>query len=109
MKLDHRLSYMALIGTLSPMIGLFGTVHGMINSFSVIANSPTTPKPSELAQGISTSLFTTLIGLLIAIPAIAFYSILKNRISRLVLEVGILSERLMSRFQNVGKKKGGGG
>jgi biopolymer transport protein ExbB len=105
MKLDHRLSYMALIGTLSPMIGLFGTVHGMINSFSVIANSPTTPKPSELAQGISTALFTTLIGLLIAIPAIALYSILKNRISRLVLEVGILSEELMGRFQDVGNKK----
>jgi len=103
MKLDHRLSYMALIGTLSPMIGLFGTVHGMINAFSVIANSPTTPKPSELAAGISTALFTTLIGLAIAIPALALYSILKNRISRLVLEVGILSEGLMSRFQNVGK------
>ncbi len=105
MKLDHRLSYMALIGTLSPMIGLFGTVHGMINSFSVIANSPTTPKPSELAQGISTALFTTLLGLLIAIPAIALYGILKNRISRLVLEVGILSEELMARFQDVGTKK----
>ena len=105
MKLDHRLSYMALIGTLSPMIGLFGTVHGMISSFSVIANSPTTPKPSELAQGISTALFTTLVGLLIAIPAIALYSILKNRISRLVLEVGIVSEGLMDRFQNVGDRK----
>lgn len=105
MKLDHRLSYMALIGTISPMIGLFGTVHGMINSFSVIANSPTTPKPSELAQGISTALFTTLIGLLIAIPAIALYNILKNRIARLVLEVGILSEELMGRFQDLGAKK----
>ena len=105
MKLDHRLSYMALIGTLSPMIGLFGTVHGMINAFSVIANSPATPKPSELAQGISTALFTTLIGLLIAIPAIALYNILKNRISRLVLEVGILSEELMRRFQDLGAKK----
>ena len=105
MKLDHRLSYMALIGTLSPMIGLFGTVHGMINSFSVIANSPTTPKPSQLAQGISTALFTTLIGLLIAIPAIALYNILKNKISRLVLEVGILSEELMSRFQDVGSNQ----
>jgi biopolymer transport protein ExbB len=105
MKLEHRLSYMALIGTLSPMVGLLGTVHGMIASFSVIANSPTTPKPSELAKGISTALFTTLVGLLIAIPAIAMYSILKNRISRLVLEVGIVSEQLMSRFQNVGEKK----
>ncbi len=102
MKLEHRLSYMQLIGTISPMIGLFGTVHGMIASFSVIAMSPTTPRPSELAQGISTALFTTLIGLFIAIPAIAAYSILRNRISRLVLEVGILSEGLMSRFENVG-------
>jgi biopolymer transport protein ExbB len=58
-----------------------------------------------LAQGISTALFTTLIGLLIAIPAIALYNILKNRISRLVLEVGILSEELMRRFQDLGAKK----
>ena len=66
MKLEHRLSYMALIGTVSPMVGLLGTVQGMIASFSVIANSPTTPKPSELAEGISTALFTTLVGLFIA-------------------------------------------
>jgi len=105
MKLEHRLSYMALIGTISPMVGLFGTVDGMIRSFSVIANSESQPKPSELASGISTALFTTLLGLFIAIPAIAAYNILRNRVSRLVLEVGILSEGLMSRFENVGQKK----
>ncbi len=105
MKMDHRLSYVALIGTLAPMVGLFGTVHGMINSFSEIAIGGGTPKPDVLAQGISTALFTTLIGLAIAIPALAFYNILKNRIARLVLEVGILSEGLMSRFETVGTKK----
>ncbi len=105
MKLDHRLSYMALIGTISPMIGLFGTVYGMIKSFSVIANSPTQPKPSELAEGISTALFTTLVGLAIAIPAIAAYNVLRNRVSRLVLEVGIISEGLMSRFEKVETEK----
>lgn len=105
MKLEHRLSYMALIGTLSPMIGLFGTVHGMIESFKGIARGGATPKASELAGGISTALLTTLIGLAIAIPAIAAYNILKNRISRLVLEVGILSEGLMSRFETVGDEK----
>ncbi|MCA9167806.1 MAG: MotA/TolQ/ExbB proton channel family protein [Planctomycetales bacterium] len=103
MKIDHRLSYLSLIGTISPMIGLFGTVHGMINSFQVIAFSPTSPKPSELAAGISTALFTTLIGLFIAIPAIAVHSLLRNRFARLVLEVGILSDNLMSRFDS--KKK----
>ncbi|MDA1054721.1 MAG: MotA/TolQ/ExbB proton channel family protein [Planctomycetota bacterium] len=99
MKLEHRLSYMALIGTLSPMVGLFGTVDGMIRAFSVIATTATTPKASDLAMGISTALFTTLVGLAIAIPALAAYNILKNRIARLVLEVGILSEGLMSRFE----------
>ncbi|MFW6171614.1 MAG: MotA/TolQ/ExbB proton channel family protein [Planctomycetota bacterium] len=105
MKLDHRLSYMALIGTISPMVGLFGTVQGMIESFQVIATRTGTPPPSELAKGISTALFTTLVGLGIAIPAIAAFNILKNRIARLVLEAGIVSEGLMSRFENVKPRK----
>lgn len=107
MKLEHRLSYMALIGNLSPMIGLFGTVQGMIASFRVIATSPQTPKPAQLAEGISTALFTTLVGLAIAIPAIAAYNILRNRVSRLLLEVGVTSENLMSRFEDFQPQQGG--
>lgn len=100
MRLEHRLSYLALIGTLSPMIGLLGTVYGMIDSFRLIANTDTgTPNPQELAEGISTALFTTLVGLSLAIPALAAYNLLRNRVARLVLEVGIVSEGLMSRFQ----------
>ena len=105
MKLDHRLSYLALIGTLSPMIGLFGTVHGMINSFYEIAAGGGTPDPNKLASGISTALLTTLLGLAVAIPAIAAYNLLKNHVQKLVLEVGIQSENLMSRFEKVGNKK----
>ena len=106
MKLEHRLSYMALIGTISPMVGLFGTVHGMIDAFRKIAQTTTgSPNPSELAKGISKALFTTLLGLAIAIPAILAYNILKNKVSRLVLEVGILSEGLMNRFEKVGGAK----
>jgi len=99
MKIEHRLSYMALVGTVAPMVGLFGTVHGMITSFAVIATMKEQPSPSQLAGGISTALFTTLLGLFIAIPAITAYNILRNRTHRLVLEVGILSEGLMSRFE----------
>jgi biopolymer transport protein ExbB len=105
MKLEHRLSYLGLIGTISPMIGLFGTVHGMIESFSVIAIAGGQPDPQLLADGISKALVTTLIGLAIAIPAIAAYNILRNRVQRLVLEVGIVSENLMSRFENVSSGK----
>ncbi len=100
MRLEHRLSYLALIGTLSPMIGLLGTVSGMIDSFKLIANTATgAPDPQALAQGISTALFTTFVGLALAIPALAAYNLLRNRVARLVLEVGIVSEGLMSRFQ----------
>ncbi|WP_145422535.1 MotA/TolQ/ExbB proton channel family protein [Planctomycetes bacterium K23_9] len=106
MKLEHRLSYMALIGNLSPMIGLFGTVQGMIASFRVIATSPSAPKPADLAKGISTALFTTLVGLAIAIPAIAAYNILRNRVARLLLEVGVTSENLMSRFEDFTPQEG---
>jgi biopolymer transport protein ExbB len=106
MVLEHRLSYLALIGTISPMFGLLGTVDGMVQAFNVIARSTVSPKPAELAGGISTALVTTLVGLWLAIPAIAAFNILRNRISRLVLEVGVVSENLMSRFQNVGGQKG---
>jgi biopolymer transport protein ExbB len=105
MNLEHRLSYLALIGTISPMFGLLGTVDGMVQAFEVIARSTVSPKPSELADGIATALVTTLVGLWLAIPAICAFNILRNRFSRLVLEVGIVSENLMSRFQNVGGQK----
>lgn len=105
MKLEHRLSYMALIGTISPMIGLMGTVQGMIGAFQTISTTSTgAPSATDLAADISTALFTTLAGLIVAIPAIAAYNILRNRIARLVLEVGIVSEGLMSRFENAGTK-----
>jgi biopolymer transport protein ExbB len=104
MALEHRLSYVALLGTIAPMMGLMGTVQGMISSFDVIATSAVAPKPSQLADGISTALVTTLIGLMLAVPAMVFYGILKNRIQRLVLEIGMVSEGLMGRFAAVGKK-----
>lgn len=104
MKLDHRASYLALIGTLAPMIGLLGTVDGMIRSFYTIATAGTSPDANKLAEGISTALLTTLVGLLIAIPAIAAYNIFKNMIQKLVLDVGITSDNLMGRFEKVGSK-----
>ena len=104
MKLEHRLSYLGLIGTISPMVGLLGTVHGMVRAFGKIGIGQV--KAEVLALDISTALFTTLVGLMIAIPAIAAFNILRNRVQRLVLEVGILSEGLMGRFSTIGA--GGG-
>jgi biopolymer transport protein ExbB len=104
LRLEQRLSYISLVGSISPMVGLLGTVDGMVMSFVKIANSDVTPKPRELAQGISTALVTTLVGLVLAIPAIIAFNLLKNRITRLVLEVSLMSSNLMSRFETMNKK-----
>jgi biopolymer transport protein ExbB len=106
LRMEQRLGYLALIGTISPMIGLLGTVEGMVESFMVIANTATgAPDPQDLAKGISKALFTTLVGLYLAIPALTAYHILRNRVSRLVLEVGVVSEGMMRRFRKTGDKK----
>lgn len=104
MKIEHRLSYISLIASISPMVGLLGTVDGMVSSFQVIAISGTTPKASELAEGISMALITTLVGLVLAIPAIMAFNLFKNRISRLTMEAGHAANKLMSRFESMGKK-----
>lgn len=98
MKMEHNLGYMALIGNISPMIGLFGTVQGMIQAFRTIAVSGSTPAASALAMDISKALFTTLAGLAIAIPAIAIYNVLRNRVHRMTLQVGVVSEEMLERF-----------
>ena len=69
------------------------------NSYIYFNNLP------EMIEGISTALFTTLVGLFIAIPALTVYSLLRNRAARPNLEVGILSEDLMSRFAGARKGK----
>ena len=70
MEMEHRTTYLATVGTLGPMIGLVGTVYGMILSFRVIATAGSSPQASQLAAGISTALFATLEGIAISIPAI---------------------------------------
>ncbi|MGI5832194.1 MAG: MotA/TolQ/ExbB proton channel family protein [Thermoguttaceae bacterium] len=105
MKLEHQIGYLALIGNIAPMIGLFGTVVGMIASFQVIAAGGATPSPQKLAEGIATALFTTMIGLSIAIPSLAIYDIIKNRLARFILEIGIISDNYIGRFSSVSPQK----
>jgi biopolymer transport protein ExbB len=98
MEMEHRTTYLATVGTLGPMIGLVGTVYGMIIAFRVISTEGSTPQASHLAEGISTALVATLEGIAISIPAIYFYSMFRNRIARLSLEVAMAAEPLLERF-----------
>jgi biopolymer transport protein ExbB len=98
MEMEHRTTYLATVGTLGPMIGLVGTVYGMILSFRVIATAGASPQASQLAAGISTALFATLEGIALSVPAIAFYAYFRNRIARLSLEVELAAESFLDQF-----------
>lgn len=72
-----------IIGNIGPMIGLFGTVYGMILVFRAIVAAGGSPDPTNLAAGIGTKLVGTFWGLIVAIPALAAYAFLRNRVETL--------------------------
>jgi len=92
----RRIEWANIIGNVAPMIGLFGTVFGMIKAFNSIVIAGGQPQPAQLAEGISIALVTTFWGLLIAIPALSFYGILRNRIETLVSEAAIQAEAVVT-------------
>jgi biopolymer transport protein ExbB len=95
--LDMKISYLATIGTLGPMIGLVGTVWGMIMSFQEIATAAgAQPRPEKVAEGISTALFITLEGITLSVPAIFFFAFFRNRISQMTTEANKVADRTIN-------------
>jgi biopolymer transport protein ExbB len=99
--LNQKIGWLSLIGTVAPMLGLLGTVIGMIESFSKIASLAGAAGPADLAVGISKALVTTLMGLMVAIPVLSAYTFFKNRVTRVMLEVGVITGDLLDRFRPV--------
>lgn len=98
-RLYRKLEYLAFIAASAPMLGLLGTVTGMIRSFNQIAVTEGTARPSQLAGGISEALVTTCMGLIVAIPVMFFVSYFRNRIDSYVAEAETVVERVMGRFR----------
>ncbi len=98
--LQQKIGYLALIANISPMLGLLGTVQGMIQAFQKISGD-VAPSAGELAGSIQLALVTTFLGLIVAIPVMCVYQFFKNRVQRIVLEVGAISGELMARFRPV--------
>jgi biopolymer transport protein ExbB len=92
-----------VIGNVAPMLGLFGTVYGIILSFREIVAGGGTPDPVSLAAGIGTALVATFWGLVVAIPALAFYGILRARIDALTVEAASTAEDLLSQLKSPAK------
>ena len=87
--LEKRISYIAAMGNISTLIGLMGTIYGLILAFNAVGSRSIEPamKSSFLAQGISAAMNTTLLGLIIAIPCVITYSYFRNRIDQMIGDI----------------------
>ena len=95
-KLNAKISYVNLIGNLGPLVGLLGTVTGMISSFQVIATLKS-PTPKDLAEGVYESLVNTTMGLAIALGFLTVFFIYKNKIQRMTLQANSIAHDVLKR------------
>ncbi len=96
-KLMQRVNYLNVVGNLSPMLGLLGTVQGMIMAFATLGTEAGAAKNAMLATNISQALYTTAAGLVIAVPALGFYSFFRNRAAKIILNMEALTMELMKK------------
>ena len=94
-KLYRKTDGLNIIGVIAPMLGLFGTVEGMMEAFNIVASSEGAAKPYQLADSISKALVTTWLGLVVAIPSMMAFSFFRNKIDSLVSECGKRVEHIM--------------
>ncbi len=87
-RLLRKIDYLSVIGNIAPMIGLLGTVFGMIFAFQEVADTQGAARAAELASGIYQALVTTVGGLIVAIPSLAAFAVFRNRVDQLIAETG---------------------
>jgi len=103
-KLLRQVEWLNLLGNIGPMLGLMGTVWGMIRAFFTIVSAGGIPDPSQLAGAIGIALVTTLLGLMVAIPSLAVYAVMRNRIDAISREAVIAGMETISSFRPTVRK-----
>lgn len=106
--MEQKIGYLALIGQLGPLIGLVGTIIGMIMSFQEIAMAAgSQPKPEKVAEGISTALVITLLGITLSVPAIFFFAVFRNRVALMTMEATRVADRVINSLVTAAKQAKG--
>lgn len=90
-KIEKTVGFLAVIGNVATLMGLLGTITGLIRSFSAVANADAATKAAELTKGISEAMNCTAFGLLVAVPAVLLYSVLQSRAQRLIDDINEIS------------------
>ena len=97
--IQNQIQYLLDIAIIAPMVGLLGTVMGMLKAFSSVANDMARARPMALAEGVSQALITTVAGLIVAIPAMIAYAYFRGRASRLISDLEAASADLAAELQ----------
>lgn len=96
-RMERYLNTLGTIATAAPLLGLLGTVVGMIEIFG--SQGPTGNNPTQMAHGISIALYNTAFGLMVAIPSLMFYRYFRGRVEDRVMEMEQASDRLLSHLK----------
>lgn len=99
-KYMAQINWLQLLASLGPMLGLLGTVTGMIQAFFKMASSGGAVDPAQLSDSIGGAMITTATGLIIAIPMLFFYFFLRARVNRCVLDAGVMVGEVLDYFRN---------
>jgi biopolymer transport protein ExbB len=91
----RKIEYLNIIGNLGPLLGLLGTVMGMVQAFDMMQRAGGNAKPAELAGGISTALTHTFMGLFLAVPCLAAFGILRTIVDRLTINGALIAEEML--------------
>jgi biopolymer transport protein ExbB len=102
--MEKKISMLAVLGTLGPMIGLLGTLMGMIESFSVIARSDVQLRASEVAGGISKALVLTFEGVALSVPSIYFFALFRNRVMHLSVNTMLKADHILRTVTHLGRQ-----
>jgi biopolymer transport protein ExbB len=97
-RMFRKIEYLSVIGTIAPMLGLLGTVWGLMQAFQEF-ELKTNPHISDLAPGIRKAMVTTLMGLTVAVPSLAAFAIFRNRIDELVAESSLMAEHVVGEIK----------
>jgi len=96
----RKIEHLNIIANIAPMLGLLGTVMGMVNSFNQISVSVGGVDPRRLAGGIFEALMTTVMGLIVAIPSLYAFGIFRNRVDAVVAQATTVAEELVAPLKN---------
>lgn len=90
-KIEKKISFLAVFGNVATLLGLLGTITGLIRSFAAVADVDAATKAAMLTKGISEAMNCTAFGLIVAIPAVLLYSVLQNRAQNMIDEINEVS------------------